>query len=266
MDDNTILYRIAGWSKHFENNRTRELRRMEFVLMPNKMDGDGYTELLNHPNGAAHFGAWCALVQVASKCDPRGTLVRGNGKPHTPESLERLTRIPVSVFLEVLPRLVEIGWMSASRTEDGSIPQGDGTKPHDVGSISHPPAESCGAYAGAHAIERNGTERNGTESSSEISVVRKPTTPTKPKHLAESIAWVREALSDYQCGAWGVPDDGICVQVLDATRGSPLEALREFLLQKLNMGQKPDKSWGWFVQIVKTHFGGAHHGDTAAVA
>jgi hypothetical protein len=35
------------------------------------MDGDGYTELVDHDDGAAHLGAWCAIVQIASKCDPR---------------------------------------------------------------------------------------------------------------------------------------------------------------------------------------------------
>lgn len=59
---------IVDWGKHYENHRTRELKRMEWVPLPNRQDGDGYTTLLDHPNGAAHFGAWCALVQVAARC------------------------------------------------------------------------------------------------------------------------------------------------------------------------------------------------------
>lgn len=156
--DTSILYRIKDWSKNFENNRTRELRKMEFVLFPNRMDGDGYTALLDHPNGAAHLGAWCALVQVASKCEVRGTLIRSNGKPHTPETLSRITRIPAVIFDEVLPRLAgeEIGWAEV-------VPQHVGTIPHESRTIPHPAAESCGAYAGARAIEQNRTEQKGTE-------------------------------------------------------------------------------------------------------
>jgi hypothetical protein len=68
------MLRIVDWELHFENNRTKELKRLTWVPFPNRHDGDGYTELLDHPDGAAHYGAWCAMVQVASKCDPRGTL------------------------------------------------------------------------------------------------------------------------------------------------------------------------------------------------
>ncbi len=154
--DNTILYRIKDWIKNYENNRTRDLKEMQFVLFPNRMDGDGYTSLLDHPNGAAHLGAWCALVQVASKCTPRGTLIRSNGRPHTPETLSRITRIPATIFEEVLSRLAgeEIGWIE----ESGTIPQQSRTKPQEG-------AGSCGDYAGACAIEQNGMEGNRTEHS-----------------------------------------------------------------------------------------------------
>ena len=45
-------YRIRDWQRHFENNRTRELKVMAWVPVPNKMDGDGYTELVTHPSSA----------------------------------------------------------------------------------------------------------------------------------------------------------------------------------------------------------------------
>lgn len=145
--DTTILYRIRDWGKNYENNRTRDLKKMEFVLIPNRMDGDGYTALVDHEQGAAHFGAWLAIAQVASRCEPRGTLIRSNGKPHTPESLSRITRIPAALFKEALVRLSgeEIGWLEAIPHQSGTIPQ-EG-------------AGSCGVYAGARAL--NGTE--GTE-------------------------------------------------------------------------------------------------------
>lgn len=114
--------RIAGWDEHFENNRTRELKVMRWVPLPNKFDGDGYTELVDHKNGAAHFGAWVALVQVASRCDPRGTLLRSCGKLHDPASLARITRIPKSTWEEALPRLVTLGWVTPSDiSQEGAI-------------------------------------------------------------------------------------------------------------------------------------------------
>ena len=112
-------YRIKDWDDNFENSRTRELQQLRYVIMPNKQDGDGYTELVEHPNGAAHLGAWCAIVQVASKCNPRGTLLREAGRPYDSSSLARQTRIRKEVFDEVLPRLTgSIGWIE-ELTQDG---------------------------------------------------------------------------------------------------------------------------------------------------
>ncbi len=61
--------RICDWDTLYENNRTRGYKKLNWVPIPNRMDGDGYTELVDHPNGAAHLGAWIAIVQVASRCE-----------------------------------------------------------------------------------------------------------------------------------------------------------------------------------------------------
>lgn len=150
------FYRVADWNKHFENNRTRELKRMDWVPVPNKHDGDGFTELLDHPNGMAHYGAWHLILQVASKCTPRGTLIRdvtipqeGAGRcrtPHTADSLSRITHGPKIVFLEAIPRLINIGWLEACEESRQN------------------PAPACGKVPEAlTGTERNGTEENGRE-------------------------------------------------------------------------------------------------------
>lgn len=144
--------RIVGWEKHFENNRTRELKRLDWVPIPNKMDGDGYTELVDHPSGGAHFGAWCAIVEVASKCDPRGTLLREGAKPHDSTSLSRVSRIARETFDEVIPRLILIGWLEWLVLADKAlteIPHADRIKPH-------PDAEK----RLTNGMEANGTEAN----------------------------------------------------------------------------------------------------------
>jgi hypothetical protein len=105
------MWRIKDWIKHFENNRTKETKTMRWVPIPTKMDGDGFTELLNHPNGPAHYGTWVTLVHVAAKCCPRGTLARQCGSPHDEASLSRITRVPETLIAEVIPRLLKIGWL-----------------------------------------------------------------------------------------------------------------------------------------------------------
>lgn len=142
------FYRIRDWAKHFENNRTRELKYMDWVPVPNKHDGDGFTELLNHPQGLAHYGAWHLVLQVASKCEIRGTLLRdgaGGGKrPHTPESLARITRGDEKTFKAAIDRLVSIGWIEVC---------------DDPALSCDNPAPCCGEVT----TERNGTERNGND-------------------------------------------------------------------------------------------------------
>lgn len=150
-------YQIKDWDTHFENNRTRELKHMEWIPVPNKMDGDGYTELVDHPNGAAHFGAWIAIVEVASKCDPRGTLLREGRKPHDAASLARVTRLPRAVFEEVLPRLLEIGWLV-----DNPLPVEAFTEAPQEGAAKSQEDAPSRARA-ENGTEGNGTEGNGTE-------------------------------------------------------------------------------------------------------
>jgi hypothetical protein len=107
-----MTWRITNWAENFENNRTRGLKVMLWVPIPVNLSGSGYAELVSHPTaGAAHLGVWLALVEVAARCDPRGTLVRGNGTPHDTESLSLITRIPAATIAEALPRLQLIGWI-----------------------------------------------------------------------------------------------------------------------------------------------------------
>lgn len=111
------LYRVKDWNTHFENHKSRALVKLDWVPMPNKMDGDGYTELVDHPDGASHFGIWCALVMVASKCQPRGTLARSGGGAHDCVSLARVTRLPSDAIASAIARFVKIGWLESSGAE-----------------------------------------------------------------------------------------------------------------------------------------------------
>lgn len=70
--------------------------------------------LIDHPDGAAHFGAWIAIVQIASKQNPRGTLPNGKISQSVGgicQSLSRISRLPSSLFENLIPRLIEIGWL-----------------------------------------------------------------------------------------------------------------------------------------------------------
>lgn len=142
------IYRVKDWDSNFENNRTREMKHMAWIPVPNKQDGDGYIELIDHDNGAAHLGAWIAILQLASKCDPRGTLVRDNGTPHAPRSISRITRIKMNIIDEAITRLCshDIGWLEVVDNQGFAVA----------------PQEGAGFPQGGDE-EQKGTEQNRKE-------------------------------------------------------------------------------------------------------
>ena len=65
--------KIRGWETHFEKDRTKQWKTLQWVPIPNKQ-GLGYKTIMMSPKGLEIFACWNALVQQASKCDPRGDL------------------------------------------------------------------------------------------------------------------------------------------------------------------------------------------------
>lgn len=131
-----MLYRIVDWEKHFENNRSKKLIQTSWVPVPNRMDGFGYLTLVSHPNGAAHFGAWIAIVEIASACDERGTL-RRRGTALGAQELALISHLSATVFEEVLPRLLKLQWIEqVTGGEQSSAPIGQEDAP-----IGHPTDE-----------------------------------------------------------------------------------------------------------------------------
>lgn len=104
-----MTLRVRDWNKHFETAASRKLVKLDWVAIPNKMDGLGYTTLVDHPRGASHLGSWYAIVEIASRQKKRGTLPDGPGGVCL--SLARLSRLPAAEFEEAIPRLLEIGWL-----------------------------------------------------------------------------------------------------------------------------------------------------------
>lgn len=117
---------IVKWKDKYENNRTRELKKMDWVPVPNRMDGEGYTELVDHPNGAAHLGGWLAILEIASRQEVRGTIPQDGAALCA--MLSRISRLPRDLFEELIPRLQQIEWIEAHRTipqDTAGIPQGN---------------------------------------------------------------------------------------------------------------------------------------------
>jgi hypothetical protein len=113
------LYRISNWDKFFENNRSRTVEELSWIRIPNRHDGENYTQVVNHQDGAKVFSAFILMAEVASKCDPRGTLIRGSGHPHTAASLSTVTRAPLEWFTCALSHLANhTDWVEVQEVPD----------------------------------------------------------------------------------------------------------------------------------------------------
>jgi hypothetical protein len=168
---------IQGWDDIFENNRTRGYKDLKWIPVPNKQDGDGYTELLEHKDGMAHLGAWLIMLQIASKSKPRGKLTRSDGSPHDSESLARMSRGKAKIFDEAIPRLVHIGWLTQTVDDEHHAPIAQlaaGSRQYE--------------YAEQNRTEQKGIEENRTE---ENRTERKATAEKPSLAMVEMSAWYR---------------------------------------------------------------------------
>lgn len=146
------------------------MKRTNWFPAPNDLSADSYVELVSHEDGAAHFGVWIALLMVASRTRPRGSLAWGNGQPLTAESLARVTRLPQAVVSTAIKRLLAIGLLEIgedkSRKKNKLIPHpGAG----NLQGGAPPPQEGAVEQKGTeqHHQEGNLTERNGTRTEPE---------------------------------------------------------------------------------------------------
>lgn len=115
------IYHIARWNEIYENNRSRTVKDLDWVPIPNKHDGEQYSRLMRRKDAAQIFAAWILILEVASRCHPRGTLLRSGGTPHDPESLSIKTRAPEAWFEMALPVLAEIGWLDVEKHEQSTL-------------------------------------------------------------------------------------------------------------------------------------------------
>jgi hypothetical protein len=193
------FYRIKDWDKLFENHESRKIPNLTWFKHPNKLDGDGYTELVDHVHGENHYAAWCALLAIASKgshpagrcvtgrmpgeeratagrswngvesdtpvcAECRGALLRSDTRAHDASSLARMARMSVETFEEVLPRLVEMEWVELCSHKNQQLTGATGVLAGEeratAGVLAGEERATAGKLPGA---EQNRTELDQTE-------------------------------------------------------------------------------------------------------
>jgi hypothetical protein len=266
------VLKIRDWKRHFENNRTRELKRMDWVPIPNRMDGAGYLELLDHVNGPTHFAAWIAILEIASRQDDRGVIPQKGAE--LTRRLARISRMPAVIFDEALPRLAQLGWIDIDTVpQDGAVSQ----IPQDPAV----PSRDTRAVTERKGREGNGTERNGSAAAEEQTAPSQahPPQPKKPSSFpspqipkavqnalltTERIDWMRDALQGYMQRDGSQfpvkpPDDEIILRCLNAVGDTDLETIGETLRTLRVNGQAPGRPGGpeaysWFPKVLHNIF------------
>ena len=108
----STLIVVRDWNRLYENSRSRQIEKLGWVMIPNRHDGEGYATIITHERGPEIFTAWILILQVASRCHPRGSLMKDNGQPHDSTSLALKTRGLKEWFDLAIPLLKETGWLA----------------------------------------------------------------------------------------------------------------------------------------------------------
>ena len=159
--------RITDWAEHYETAESRRIKDLSWVATPNGHDSVSFCQLLKHPNGMAHFGAWNLILQVASKCSTRGTLTYGKKcpRPHNAETIAELTHSSEKIIGEAIARLLEFGWLeeieSDSQQVAGEARQSAGQDTNtgqdrtgqDTGDRTGDPPAPCDGLPGKKSLE-----------------------------------------------------------------------------------------------------------------
>lgn len=100
-EDERPLYVIRDWNLNYEVAQSRRCPRLTWVAIPNKHDGKGFRRTARQPNQCQLFAAFVLMVQVASKCSPRGCLCDADG-PMDALDLADKTGFPSEAFQQAM--------------------------------------------------------------------------------------------------------------------------------------------------------------------
>lgn len=130
-----VLYIIKDWKDIYETHDSRKYKGLNWVALPNRWDGRGFRRAMKHERHIEIFAAWPLILQIASRCQVRGTLQGDDGVPLTAQDMEDKTGLDVKCFdiaLNVLSSQ-EIGWIEVKEISR-NLPELPGT-PGDSGKV-----------------------------------------------------------------------------------------------------------------------------------
>ena len=123
-----MIYQIKDWDEHFENNRSRQVDKCNFVCIPNKQSGMGFSRVLAEKDGLAIYGAWHLITGACSQQKPprNGWLTdtgKPDGLPWTEDDLAVKFRRDAKDFKRALDVLcsAKVGWIIIHDLKTGQL-------------------------------------------------------------------------------------------------------------------------------------------------
>jgi transposase-like protein len=112
-----------------------------------------WLELVDHPDGAAHYGALTAMRNLAAHGKPRGTITGEDGRAMDATTIAKLTRLPEPLIEATIKRCIRLNYLKYSTrksrvtshlgSRDGAaMPRNSAEKPRLQERIGHNTTET----------------------------------------------------------------------------------------------------------------------------
>lgn len=106
--------RIKDWEEHFEKSQSKRVAGpLSWLPLPTRQDGLKFSRLMRRKDGVTVLGTFILMLEIAAKCEPRGSFITKNGKMMTSSDFSEMSRAPRVVFDRSIKVLIsdEIGWL-----------------------------------------------------------------------------------------------------------------------------------------------------------
>jgi hypothetical protein len=108
------VYKVRNWNTLHETNKSRRVGELEWYKDRFQIGTEEFSELMGMEDGIAFYGIYKVMLQMALRGHPRGTLLRFDGTPHTPESISRAVHLPTPMCARAVHALTLVGWIERS--------------------------------------------------------------------------------------------------------------------------------------------------------
>jgi|ERR1019366_9468513 hypothetical protein len=100
---------VPNWKSRFEKSDNKKCTKLGWLAFP--LDSDEWNELADHSKSAIHLLAWIAILRAAARCEPRGTLLQTNGRPHDAASLSKNSGLSAKLFEKTISIFLKKGYL-----------------------------------------------------------------------------------------------------------------------------------------------------------